>query len=575
MSAKINPHFFHGFYSNFSYKPNLIKDGRPKELFGSYPIHIKRAIMGGQSEPNDNSNEKPNIFLNEESAFKWYKKTQYSKSLFNKLNFPDDFCKNYFIIPESDFDKYIGYFHGMIKSYLVKFNLAMSYEGSSEDLNDCKCESSSSSSRPRSSSSANAFRLLDNQLLSLSILELLEDMEPELINLNDFLEQKNREDNIRRLSDNNIKLLQTNTEDCCYCPPCSLSEAEKSKYNCKFDFKAKVNLNIECDSKKIFEIGELEKRLDGIHIQRKFTPSYKDDEKTIDSLKTYELNKDIYKDNWKLNSNWKTDIFKNGNTNKFPENATNINDPVLMFQKSTDNYGADFTSNTVNPYFNIYAGIKENPSDTKEIIEKQKIEKKSDNLGKFSIKIEATNAFFRDFAVNFYFRVSSIAYIKSEKKFMCFFEIDATLLDSTDFLYKRYNDKEDLSSFFIPNYQNINPLRLITTDDTVKIDKKDEKHFLCFKNNEFMGLKLIKEKLNFKIDGKNCEIEIYTPEKKEIFFKATKTLYSRTGCENKEVSKNCKTFDIKKKWDFKTPIIEFYSWKEDFSKSNVFPPKIS
>jgi hypothetical protein len=566
MSVKINKHVFHNFYSK-DYSPDFAASRSSKVLFADYPIHRNRAIIGATIDEN---NPIPKEFNSEEDAFKWYKKNKY-KDNFKKLNFPEDFCKNYFIIPEEQFYKYQNYFHGMVKSFNIKFKYSTEFEASSENLNDCPCSSSSSSS-----SSGSRFL---NRSLSLAILEMLNENMDEQIDLDNIFPEDS--------SVNTIELLQSNSQNCCYCPPCNLSDEEKSNYECKFQYKGKFTAEIECDSEKIFDIPDIEKRFGANSINRTFKYSYSDNDpnkKIEDTLSVGYRQYDpatwnnfssikLYKDNWKLNPDWKSNgLFTN--IRDFSRNSTVINDPVIIHKNS---------SAVETPQFFIEIGLTRisnisSPLPVKESLEKQKEEQISNNLGKTRLKVDSENILFSNMFVNLSFYASTLIYIKSEKKFMCFFETDIdTRGDGVQFFHKRYKNKEDLSQVFPGFYQDINPLYLLTTDDKIKIEKNDENHFPCFVSaGEKMGLKLIKEKLNFKINNQNCEIEIYKPEKKEIFFKASKTEYSRTDCTNKSTTRNCEAFDLKKRWQFNNPEIVINSWQDsDFSDTNTFPPKVS
>jgi hypothetical protein len=558
MSAKINRHNFHGFYSNYGYSPSFSLD----RLWADYPIHVKRAIFGANDPKSSGGStgetpEKPPEFEDEESALKWYKKTRYGVKEFEKLNFPEDFCKNYFLIPAIEFHKYRSYFHGMIKSILFKWNYGIEYQGSHEDLDDCECSSSSSSEEssseePSSEEPSSPYHPnAQNAQLMLNILKLLEDEELSVL-----------------LQETEIKNLETGDEDCCYCPPCDTPEEDRSSYKCSSNFRANFSLDVEIDTKKIFELSDLQTRIGATQISRRFVPSYEDDSKTMDEL--YSRGTQLYKKNWELNPKWNEEF---RSKEKFSENATRINDPIILQGDGFGGYyGGGAGDENISLSFSTTLGGSKG-GNTKEIIDNQQQTKQSNNLGNIKFQISSQNAYFTSISVNFFIGVSTICYIKSQNKFMCFVEISSRTDDSKNH-YIDGKDPDDYRQIFPIEDSNISPLTIFSTFDLDKKEKKDETYFRC-PNGDKTGLKLKKDKLNIKIDNQNAEIEIYTPEKTEFKYKSWKTGLSKTGCENKDLDKNCSTDEYTKKWIINKPSIEFLSWKDDFSKDAVYPPKVS
>jgi hypothetical protein len=552
MSVKINRHNFHGFYSNYGYSPSFSLD----RLWTDYPIHIKRAIFGANDPKSSDEStggppEKPSEFKDEESALKWYKKTRYGVKEFEKLNFPEDFCKNYFLIPAIEFHKYKNYFHGMIKSILFKWNYGIEYQGSHEDLDDCKCSSSSSSSSSSSDTDTSggsgtnfANAVLATEFFQKALEEvLLENSRPSISVLN----------------------INKDEDNCCYCPPCNIPEEDRSSYKCSANFKANFSLDVEIDTKKIFELSDLQTRIGATHISRRFVPSYEDDSETIDEL--FFKNIKLYQKNWELNPKWDEEF---RSKEKFPENATKINDPVILQGK--DSYGGGGGNKNISLSFSTSLTNLKNGG-TKQIIDSQQQLKESNNLGNIKYKIDSQNAYFRAININFFIELSTICYIKSQNKFMCFVEISSGTNDSKNH-YIDGKDPDDYRQIFPIEDRNISPLTIFSTFDLDKKEKKDETYFTC-PNGDKTGLKLKKDKLNIKIDNQNAEIEIYTPEKTEFKYKSWKTGLSKTGCENKDLDKNCGTDEYTKKWIINKPSIELFSWKDDFSKNAIYPPKVS
>ena len=552
MSIKINKHVFHGIYSNFGYRPSFSSFDK---LWADYPIHTKRAVLGAKDL--NSSNNKLIEFENEEAAFKWYKTTLYGKAEFEKLNFPDDFCKNYFTIPDTEFLKYKDYFHGMIKSIYFKWNYSIDYNGSHEKLNDCPCPSSSSSSSSSSSedSSSPTSAAQFNTELMLNILKILEDG-----NISD----------LKEFSDYSVMFQNVEDEDCCYCPPCELPDEEKSKFKCSSDWNANFSVDIDLNTNKIFEIPEIETRLGAINFSRSFKPSFADESQTLDQLTANFIQ--LFKNNWELNPDWNI-TFKS--KKEFPDNSTRINDPVILFNENgqQDYYGnSNASSNNLYISFDVSLGDNKG-NNTKEIIDNQQVAKESTNFGEIKVKVDSKNAYFITARIVFSIRISSVCYIKSQKKFMCFTEIDSSTNNELN-AYIEGDSPEEYVQLFPIYDTNISPLTIFSTNDLNKVEQRDETHYTCTDGGT-TGLKLKKEKINIKIDEQPIEIEVYTPEKTEFKYASSKTKLSKTGCEDFDLDKNCNTDQYTKKWNFTKPTIEISSWKEDFSENNIFPPKVS
>ena len=65
---------------------------------------------------------------------------------------------------------------------------------------------------------------------------------------------------------------------------CDLDEEEKSKIKCSSNFNAKFSVDIDIDTKKIFEIPELESRIPALKLSRYFKPSFENSNETEDEL---------------------------------------------------------------------------------------------------------------------------------------------------------------------------------------------------------------------------------------------------------------------------------------------------
>jgi hypothetical protein len=371
------------------------------------------------------------------------------------------------------------------------------------------------------------------------------------------------------VNDNNtIGVLSNGDEDCCYCPPCDTPEEEKSKIKCSSNWNFKFLVDIDIDTKKIFEIPELQTRIGAIKIYRNFTPSYDDNSKTVDEL--YDQVGRLYKENWKLDSEWNSE-FKS--KKEFPDNSTRINDPVILSGGGGGYGGYGGGAGDGNAYLGVNVALGDiKGNNPEEIINNQKQAKESNNFGKIKVQVNSKNAYFTSAGVRFYVGISTICYIRSQKKFMCFVEVSSETGDGGN-IYIDGDTPEDWRQLFPIDDTRIDPLTIFSTYDLYKKEKRDETYFTC-PNGDKTGLKLKKDKLSIKIDGQTAEIEVYTPEKTEFKYKSWKTGVSKTGCENKDLEKNCSTDDYTKKWNITKPTIEFTSWKDDFSKDNVFPPKV-
>jgi hypothetical protein len=154
---KIVQNRFSSIYSNdkSALKSDLYPNGI-KEFIHSFPvIHEKSAFGKIPIEKGDNSQtiftdtDKIKTFEDENEAFLWYKKNYYKNLLENDKLEEEKLCKNYFIIEEKDIAKYYKYFNGMVKSLSVDINLDIYFERSDTN-NECDGEnppdSSSSSS---------------------------------------------------------------------------------------------------------------------------------------------------------------------------------------------------------------------------------------------------------------------------------------------------------------------------------------------------------------------------------------------------------------------------------------------
>ena len=532
----INKHTFHGIYSNFGYKPNLDLN----KLWADTPIHTERAFFVA-NDPEDPEGKKPLEFQNEESALKWYKKSKYSES-FVELNFPEDFCKNYFTFPEEDFYKYKDYFHGINEFASIKFNYKVAYEGSYQSLKDCECSSSSSSSEPPVS-------------LGLSMQDIL--------------------DVFSKIINEPITILNEE-ENCCYCPPCYLEdESEIQDYNCQGNFNLNVEASIDYDSSKIFEISEFEKRFAAQNLTRSFEPSYDEGaEETHDKLQSAE-NTSLYKDNWVIDSDWKKPFLDA--KSKFSNNATYINDPVILYNKcesTNGSYNGSFgcSSSKVSHTISLNPSALTPKNSVKENLETQKEKKESQNFGNYSLEINAENSLLNSFLLSFNIFLGSIIYLKSEKKYMCFINLNILVNESASFYINRSKSKDDQYEN-IANQNDFKLQALFTTDDSYKI--QEEKYETCPDGSK-TGIKFKKEDIQIKLGANTVTIQVHTPENKEFSYSKDKNEVSITSCDSYDIFPNCDKLNFTKKWEFSPPTIKLTPWEKiDFDPKNIYPQKIS
>lgn len=560
--ATINNHFFHDLYSDGYGR------AKPPGLLWTNPIHIVGANFGYYDEDSRKFVE----FKNEQDAFRWYKKrTINNPENFEKLAFPSDFCKNYFLIAAKDFSKFRNYFHGMVKSVNVEYSVEIEEEGNMQKLNDCGCPqpppASSSSSSPiielgcchkedHPNFGAIGCYLEEspaNSLISVTLEPFSKIEGPDLSEINNVL-------NIDTFN------LQINSEDenCCYCPPCDLEGEEKDNYNCgPYTWKSNISLNFKCDTKEIFTIGELENRFGATNLHRSFSPSFDDSSRTQDGLLYMESS--LFKDNWVLDEN-RFNFFKfMVNEKLFPNNSTRINDPIII-------NSAYYTFTPFEANFQSSCGIRPPaiifpPKPIREKLDSQiDNEERTENFGEISVKIKNENYLTNGLNSRFEIFPSNFCYIKSEKKFMCFIEVQWSTNDfGTAYFNQFKNDPDDLKQIPLTARAS-NSLQLITTTDNIYQDIEDE----CRKD----FLKLKKDSITIKIDDLSVDIEVFMPLNVDTSIVQTKDEIIIDNCDPIPLEFNCDSLEIKKKWSFQKPVIEFESWKNSFSNDNVFPKKV-
>lgn len=588
MSAKINKHVFHGIYSNFGYRPNFTHERR----LASFPIHFFRASFG------ELQNGVVKEFETEEEVLKWYKKNKYGESQYNELKFPDDFCKNYFIISESEFYKYKDLFHGMIKGLKISSDIEISSEGTAFSAS---CEITKQDSKFGIDKGATAGPIVFNS----------PNGEPSYFTVNGAA------DDIGYL--NGIQITNGTTagsfnQDLIPKTPQSrlsftaldtvggnVGISATVKWYTKINYNQKIKFTINFDSTKIFDFSELQKRLPADNLEYETNIDLKKD-KNKEEL-TSILNKKIFKDEWKFDENVFNSIFKN-EPSSFNYNSTFINDPVILQE------GGPSISNIkdLNIILNHIFNANNDGSLSKEVIDKQKnFEKKFDKFGSINYQIKNENSIILSSNQSCNFYISNLFYIKSKKIYLCFFEIDTKIPLTGNIIDKQkecsssssssvepsgpsfsLDDLEFILTSLIPevpqfqntsflasveNYNSVGPTNpfnieyILTTNDSINNNPLKYKTSDC--SSEEKELKFQKTKSQIKFLNRTFEIELFKLKENEFIF-------DNKDCKDltppfKNLIKNVLKFNINKE-----PTFEILEWKDsDFDKNNIFPPKIN
>jgi hypothetical protein len=163
---------------------------------------------------------------------------------------------------------------------------------------------------------------------------------------------------------------------------------------------------------------------------------------------------------------------------------------------------------------------------------------------------------------------TSLYYIKSLDKYLCFIELDFSFENSQSMDRVLNQDNEDERT-------SIGATTPLMTHYYSTFDKVST--YNC--NNEYGSEPFaisgwIKKSINLNIVGQNVQIEVWTPNSKT--FTITQTENSFTwACGTTNGLENCQAFSITKNYNFSDPLIEIKGWqKEDFDKDVIFPPKM-
>jgi hypothetical protein len=561
MAAKINKHVFHGVYSNFGYRPNFTHEQR----LASFPIHFFRASFG------ELENGVVKEFQTEEEVLKWYKKNKLGQSQYNELKFPDDFCKNYFVIPESELYKYKNLFHGMIKGLKVSSDIEISSEGTafsascpetkSESGDDGfpeegeECSPSTATVSFQSPNGEPSYFTLEGGADDIGFLNGTQISDGTLGDASGAAGPFNQE-KIPKTKETTLTVEGKNNPY--YCGPYGIN-ATVTWYT-QISYKQKINFSINFDSTKIFDFPELQKRLPADNLEYITNVDLEEDKNKEELVSIF--NKKVFKDEWQFDLNEFKSIFKN-DPSSFNYNATFINDPVLIQEESSFNIlNLRELDITLSHIFN-------GNSLSSESVNKQKnFQKKFNKFGSIDYKIENENSIISSSDSYLDFYISNLFYIKNQKKYLLFIEID-----SKTPLNGNVVDKEkDCGGTSTENYDSLsstNPLNIdyiLTTNDSINNNPLKYKISEC--SDEEKELEFKKTKCKIKLSNKTFEIESFQ-------LKDNQFIFDNNDCEDlnphfRNLIKNTLTFKV-----IKTPIFEILEWKDtDFDKNNIFPPKL-
>jgi hypothetical protein len=613
MATKINKHVFHGIYSNFGYRPEFSIDRRISDV----PIHFFRASFA-EKDP-DSSVEKPKEFETEEEVFKWYKKNKYGSTLFDKLEFPNKFCKNYLIIPETEFYKYKGLFHKMIKGVIINSDIEIESKGNnfSPECPECKRDFKDGGAEAGDTAGPIVFNSPDGSPTYFKAVGVADDI--------GYLNGTKITDGNAASAFNQNLIPKTPLSTLSFTAVDTLGanvriEATVVWYK-PIEYNQKIKHNINFNSTKIFDFQELQKRLGADSVNYETIINIKEDKNKEELL--YNSNTKIFKDEWAFDSNAFKSIFQN--SNKFNFNSTFINDPVIISQNPfSDIFGnIDNVLSVINKHTYDLGGVS--PL-TPDIVDKQKnFEKEFTKFGSAKYNINNNNSIVDSTYQYLDFYISDLFYIRSKKIYMCFFELYHEI-----YLYGSIIDKdkncedtecEDISSSSSSsssssaqtssytvgqnaelmlnilklleeddivsmlntespasilattndNYDRIgstNPMSInyiLTTSDTIQIDPPKYKTSDCAEEEK--ELEFEKTKCQIKLSNNSFDIEVFRLKEQEFIF-------DNKDCKELSFEKEINnTFKISY---LKQPSFELLEWqRDDFDKNNIFPPKIT
>ena len=470
MTTQINKHVFHGFYSNFGYRPQFSIDRK----LANFPIHFYRASYGEKEGGTIKE------FKTEEEVLKWYKKNKYGESQFNKLEFPKDICKNYIVFSDSEFYKYRHLFHGMIKGLKVTSDIDLELEGTtfSPECSQCKKDVREGVSEG-STAGPIVFNSPDGRPTYFDVTGGADDIGYlNGIKITDgTLASSFNPDLIPKTPQSTLSFTATDTVGVNVA-----IEATVTWYK-KIEYKQKINFKIDFDSTKIFDFEQLQKRLPATNFGYQTIINLEEDE-NIEELTSFS-GKKVFKEEWEFDQKEFKSIFEN-EKEKFNYNATFINDPVILPESESDGApgisgpgtpGISGPSNlnfqkmsisslktlmteikiqnsaTINDSLHITIENKFNRDGgeySEETVNKQKnFSKKFEKFNSIEYKFDNSNSIINSADHSLKFIITDLFYIKEKKSYLCFIEIENELLFDSRVIHKKEDcpdsECEDLS----------------------------------------------------------------------------------------------------------------------------------
>jgi hypothetical protein len=234
-------------------------------------------------------------------------------------------------------------------------------------------------------------------------------------------------------------------------------------------------------------------------------------------------------------------------------------------------------------------------------VNKQKeIEKKFEKFGSTNYKITNDNSIVTSAINSLDFSINHVFYIKSKKIYLCFIEMNnvfsvsgtavktgeecgdgdcedqspedpgsMSIFNFLDFQNILSNSLVDFNTLNVSVFESTNPVTFdyfLTTSDTIKNNLQIFRTSECDEDSK--ELELEKIKCDLKIADKTFTFEVFKLKKNEF-------IYDNKDCEDlvsvQKLIRKKVSFNLTKK-----PTFEIINWKkEDFSKNNSFPPKMS
>ena len=376
------------------------------------------------------------------------------------------------------------------------------------------------------------------------------------------------------------------------CPPCEGDEEDAANTPPKTStYSQRLKFSINFDSTKIFDFGQLQKRLPANNFNYRTEVDLQEN-KNIEELISIS-NSRVFKDEWSFDQESLKSIFQSNNK-KFNFNATFINDPVIV-QNSDDPLR-----------INISNSFKSSRESTEENLNKQRnFSKTFDKFNSINCQLNATNSIVYSASHSLDFKINGLFYIKKTKNYICFVEIDNTIsfggdvidkpeecpecsssssgsppdnqspgglsVENIDLILSHFFEKSDSNVPLIlsteANYSYLGPTNrsniefALSTNDLLNDGSRT--YFTSSCGDNLKKLEFVKTKCLIKILNSSYGIELYK-------LKDNQFSYDNSDCEDVPLAKNTIQINYNK-----MPSFEILEWKNsDFDKKNIFPPKL-